>query len=234
MMRVIAGCLLMLLIGFAYGVISYRGQIFPFALMRRLVHPMTFVPPRESLYGTRVDMLGRFQEYGRVLMIGDSLTEWGRWSAMFPCESIVNHGITGETTTGALARVDAALAVGANSIFVMLGINDLDYLDTSESIVTRYILLLEKFKRTEANIFVQSILKVNRDQKLNDRISAINVRLSFYCKEAGCKFIDLNTAMAESGSLDPRYTYDGVHLTAAGYDVWRVALMPYMQQCRAK
>lgn len=67
----------------------------------------------------------------RIVFLGDSLT-WGRYGGDFvteiaqrlPQHEIINSGESGNTTISLLNRLDAALALEPDGIFVMVGGND--------------------------------------------------------------------------------------------------------------
>jgi hypothetical protein len=52
--------------------------------------------------------------------------------------------------------------------------------------------------------------------------------LKEYAEKNGYAFIDLNPTLSPDGFLKDEYTYDGTHLTALGYTLWRDILAPYM------
>lgn len=52
------------------------------------------------------------------------------------------------------------------------------------------------------------------------RIVGLNGRLSAYAAQAGIPFVDLYSLMvADGGAINPKYSEDGVHPSAAGYAV---------------
>ena len=61
---------------------------------------------------------------GRVLFLGDSITEGGLWGDLFPELPTTNRGIGGEATYDLLERVDAAIN-DPLAVSLMIGTNDL-------------------------------------------------------------------------------------------------------------
>ena len=81
-------------------------------------------------------------------------------------------------------------------------------------------------------LLVCSILPINEDlmgMKRNDKVNALNERIREQCSAMGVSFIDVHAGMMDhEGQLDPRYTYDGIHLNGDGYLVWKHALLPFL------
>jgi lysophospholipase L1-like esterase len=42
------------------------------------------------------------------------------------------------------------------------------------------------------------------------------------------RFFDLNAILADGEALDPRNSFDGLHLNARGYMLWTAALAPVL------
>lgn len=45
----------------------------------------------------------------------------------------------------------------------------------------------------------------------------------------GLTFIDIWSGMQRNGELPEEYTFDGIHLKAAGYAVWIEKIRPYVK-----
>ncbi|MCI5118308.1 MAG: hypothetical protein D3913_10180 [Candidatus Electrothrix sp. LOE1_4_5] len=66
-----------------------------------------------------------------LLMLGDSLVEWGDWEALLPEIEVINRGIAGEHTeelsTRLVNEIDRVLAVRSEPeyILIMTGTNNL-------------------------------------------------------------------------------------------------------------
>jgi lysophospholipase L1-like esterase len=75
---------------------------------------------------------------------------------------------------------------------------------------------------------VQSTLftNVRRSDVVNSHILQLNQELKAYCGAGNCEYVDLNAALSRDGVLDSRFSYDGVHLNAAGYGTWVEIIKP--------
>src|SRR5690606_15467123 len=77
-------------------------------------------------------------------------------------------------------------------------------------------------------IYLQTLLptnssfgKLKNHYNKEERIKSINTALQKMAQSEGCTLIDLHTHFAnDEGQLKQEYTWDGVHLTPAGYAKW--------------
>lgn len=164
-----------------------------------------------------------------VVMIGDSLTDHAEWGELFPGISIVNRGVTGDTTRGVLNRMDSISSTRANKAFVMIGINDLTQKESTEDVFSNYEEIITELKSNGITPFVQStILAGDSKKELNEMIEALNCQLEALSQREGLVFIDLNRGLTKDGSLDKSFSVDDVHLNGEGYLVWKRSIEEYV------
>jgi lysophospholipase L1-like esterase len=178
-----------------------------------------------------------------TVLAGDSISLWFPNDLLPLNRAWLNQGISGETSTGLLKRLDLLDSTKPETIFVMIGINDLirgaddsTVLDNEEQIV-RYL----NDEHPQSQIVVQSILPhagkqvtwEGRDRLLsisNSRIRALNKELKAIADAEDVYFLDLYPLFADAdGNLRPELTTDGLHLSPKGYQVWSTALQLYSQ-----
>ncbi|WP_282015702.1 GDSL-type esterase/lipase family protein [Marinifilum flexuosum] len=167
----------------------------------------------------------------KITFLGDSLTCAGRWDDFFPNHDVFNHGVPGEKSNEILLRLPGMLDEKPDVLFVMMGINDLgDGIETT-LIIENYSKLIKQVRKA-ANIkmVVQSVLPVNfhlfsTDAFDSEKIRDINKLLKSLCEEENITFVDLYSSFSTySNELMREYTYDGLHLNDAGYQVWKNCL----------
>jgi len=171
----------------------------------------------------RLSLFAELLEHRDIVMLGDSITARGEWAEFFPGASIANRGISGDTTTGILSRLDQITDIKPKAVFIMAGINDLVLGESTSKIILNYQKIISTLSDAGANVVVQSTLYVSKKSRLpnNSKIFTINENLKDYCSTKNeCEFIDLNTSMSPKGILDQNYTGDGIHLTGKGYIAW--------------
>ena len=177
------------------------------------------------------------------VLAGDSLSMW------FPTKLLpinrfwLNQGISGETSVGLLKRLQLFDRTVPDTVFVMIGINDLLRGASDEGILDnqRQIIRDLRWAHPKAQVVVQSILPhsgeqatwENRDRLLaipNSRIRAINRRLKEIASSENVLYLDLYPLFADAdGNLPTELSTDGLHLNDQGYLVWRSALQLFSQ-----
>lgn len=193
-------------------------------LMRRLVKDRMGATRRRHFEAVPVPK-------GRVLFLGDSITEGGLWSDLFPDLPTTNRGIGGEATYDLLERVDATIN-DPLAVSLMIGTNDLhgprENRDTAQ-IVDRIDEIVRRIRAAapDALLLVNSILP--RTEHFADKLRAVNIGYRQVAERHGAEYVDLWPAFADdSGAVKQGLTRDNLHLTPAGYLAWADVLRPYL------
>ncbi|MEG4576442.1 SGNH/GDSL hydrolase family protein [Microcoleus sp. N3A4] len=177
------------------------------------------------------------------VLAGDSLSMWFPTKLLPPDQIWLNQGISGETSVGLLKRLQLFDRTVPDTVFVMIGINDLLRGASDEGILDnqRQIIRDLRWAHPKAQVVVQSILPhsgeqatwENRDRLLaipNSRIRAINRRLKEIASSENVLYLDLQPLFADAdGNLSTELSTDGLHLNDRGYLVWRSALQLFGQ-----
>ena len=161
-----------------------------------------------------------------IVFLGNSLTEHGKWSEFFKNSNIKNRGIGGDVTEGILKRLSPILKGKPAKIFLMIGVNDLLF-HSPETAIGFYNEIVQKIKAESPNtkLFLQSLLPVNEQVKSmpiqNSDILKLNQGIEKIARAEGLIFINLHPEFLDSkGRLDEKFTKDGIHLDANGYQLW--------------
>lgn len=167
---------------------------------------------------------------GKIVFLGNSITEGGKWKQLLKDSTVINRGISGDNTFGAMARIDEIIKLKPSSLFVLIGTNDLSKKIPDEAILENIFSIISKVKAgsPKTKIFIQSILPVNETverfpQQFNNsnHINTINDQLARYASRMRYTYVDLYSKFIDTqGKLDVKYTYDGLHLNAVGYQHW--------------
>lgn len=166
---------------------------------------------------------------GDVVMLGDSITDGGRWEELFPEISIKNRGIPGDTTTGVLARMAHIVAAKPAAVFLKIGTNDLTRVPQRAVSYQQYRQIIATIQSGSPNtdIYVQSLLP--RSVQFREEVEAYNEEIRALADELNVTYIDLYPAfLAADGSLRDELTRDELHLTGEGYQLWQALLEPSM------
>jgi lysophospholipase L1-like esterase len=180
-----------------------------------------------------------FHKERGVLLLGDSLTAYGPWSGLSSCPYVINKGLPGWTTSGIAALAPAWLHPRPpNGVFIQGGINDLLYGLSEDGITSAIRKVAQLYSDAGARVFVTSLFPVARGYgppDLNDRIVSVNRSLASTPNTA-VLFVNVHASLADQqGYLRERFTTDGLHLSADGYEVWRDAIPNHIREnCQTK
>jgi lysophospholipase L1-like esterase len=179
-----------------------------------------------------------------TILAGDSISLWFPSNLLPTGRTWLNQAISGDTSSGLLKRLSFFDQTRPETIFVMIGINDLLREETSDQTIVenqRQIIQDLDKNHPDAQIVLQSILPhakesnwEGRERLLNvsnQRIKELNRQLEQIAREEGVYFLDLYPLFANpDGDLRPELSTDGLHLSSLGYQTWGVALQVYSRE----
>lgn len=167
---------------------------------------------------------------GRVMMVGNSITEGGNWKRLLADTTVVNRGVSGDITFGLLQRVDDIIERKPSKLFLLIGINDLSKKIPEEVVLQNILTFVRQVqgRSGSSQIFVQSLLPVNPSFKnfpagynVGEAINTINQQLQKIAARFNFTFVDLHAAFIDKdGYLQAQYSNDGLHLNEIGYQRW--------------
>jgi len=167
---------------------------------------------------------------GKILFLGNSITEGANWKKLLKDSSVVNRGISGDVTFGVLNRLDEVVRYKPSKLFLLIGVNDLSRNTPNAIIIQNIFAIVGKIHAGSPKtiIYVQSILPVNPSHKdFNVRfnkqkdIEEINGQLAKYSEALKYTYVNLfNHFLDDKFHMNLKFTYDGLHLNAAGYANW--------------
>ncbi|CAN5205283.1 hypothetical protein BH09ACT3_BH09ACT3_10350 [soil metagenome] len=169
----------------------------------------------------------------RVVFLGDSITADGDWSGWFPELEAINLGVSGDGTDQLLGRLAEVVAADPDEVVLLIGTNDLGQRLSVEHLVRNIQSIMVDLRRDlpGARLLLQSILP--RGREFADRIQEANIHLRQFAATVHAQYLDLWPTMAlEDGELNPEYSEDRLHLTAAGYQAWLSELRPALERLR--
>jgi lysophospholipase L1-like esterase len=168
---------------------------------------------------------------GRIIMVGNSITEGGNWKVLLKDTTVVNRGISGDVTFGVLNRLKEITDRQPSKLFLLIGVNDLSRNTPDEVIIENIFMIVGKIHSQSpiTAIYVQSILPTNESFKnlfkpflgKTEHITTINGQLKKYAEKLKYTYVDLHSQFLDvDGRMESKYTGDGLHLNATGYDHW--------------
>ena len=167
--------------------------------------------------------------FGDIVFIGNSITEQGRdWGEKLNKKNVRNRGIAGDVTEGVLLRLDEILYYKPETVFLLIGINDLFNLQYQKGVPSAAYVANNIIKITDiihkgspkTKIYLQTILPTS-DDAMADHINEVNAIIRMYEKDSEYEIIDLfEEFVNENGLIKANLTSDGTHLNELGYKVW--------------
>lgn len=204
--------------------------IFPFTLVSQAQEIDSLKRP--TIYRAQVALHQAFKKSNKDLVfLGNSITFWADWAELVPNhKQLKNRGIPGDNSFGVLERLDDILSGKPRMLFLMIGINDLAQ-GIPENILLGNIKRITKRTKEmspKTALIIQSILPTNKSfntlndhYKVQDRLPVINEKLKSLAEDQNVQYLDLYVHFINSeGLLKKEFSWDGVHLTLAGYQQW--------------
>lgn len=183
---------------------------------------------------SQFEVLNQNLEKGRIVFLGDSITDRFRVNEFFNDNKVLNRGIDADVTEGILMRLeDTVLNLNPSKIFIMIGTNDIYRGLSKKEIIDNYkkIIKITKKNVPQTEIFIQSILMTGKVENYRDNgfIMEINYELKNLASQNNLVFIDLNKLFVdEEGYLNPKYSEDGLHLKGEAYQIWSDEIRKYL------
>jgi lysophospholipase L1-like esterase len=169
---------------------------------------------------------------GKIIFLGNSITEFGDWQKLLNDSTVINRGIAGDNTFGVLARLEDVINREPSKLFIKIGINDVSQNIPVEIIVKNISTIIKsvKAKSPMTKIYIHSILPTNDNVKneypdaynKNDIVNLINRQLKKQAEKYNIIYIDINKIFSDKyGKLDIKYAdSDGLHLNDFAYKTW--------------
>lgn len=178
-----------------------------------------------------------------TVLLGDSLSLWFPTELLPSDRTWLNQGISGENSAGLLKRLNFLDETKPQTIFLMVGVNDLIKGVPADQVVANLRQTVQTLKEKHPNteIVLQALLPhggeratvADREAVLkvsNEQIFKLNQQIATIAQEEQVFFLNLYPLFADSdGLLRQDLSTDGLHLNREGYNVWRTALTVFSQ-----
>ena len=159
-------------------------------------------------------------ETQEICFIGDSLV--ARWDLQesFPSNIVYNYGKSG-------AHIDLISdykgKFSGKTVVVLIGTNDLSSMSNDQlaDFCQRYILAVKELGA--AHTYILSVPPRNfkgDSPSLNDIIISFNSIIRSKADDhPSFTYVDIHPALCRDGSINPEYSFDGLHLNIYGYQI---------------
>ncbi|MDR2275396.1 MAG: GDSL-type esterase/lipase family protein [Sphingobacterium sp.] len=171
-----------------------------------------------------------------ILFVGSSTIEnWKTLKNDFSDQAVLNRGVSGTKTIDLYTYRDRLITpYRAKQIFIYEGDNDIGLGWSTDRIVAQFATLFGEIRKTKprAEIIYISIKPSPRRLKDKIQIEEVNTKIKEFLKQQPqTGYADVYTEMLNvNGDLVPAYyREDGLHLTAAGYNIWKDVISRFMK-----
>lgn len=166
---------------------------------------------------------------GDIVFVGDSHIERFLLNEYFPCRKVRNRGIGSNTTVQVLARLDSILIHKPAKLFIQIGINDLSFGYSADSVYSNAIRIINRSRTAKTVPYLISVFPITGPERyLNEAIVQLNNKLSAYCSTSNILFIDMTSLLSKNSELDSDLTTDSCHLKSNGYTLLKKEIEQYI------
>jgi lysophospholipase L1-like esterase len=168
-------------------------------------------------------------EPGRVVFLGDSITDFWKLPTSFPGKPYVNRGISGQVTSQMLVRMyPDVIDLKPAAVALLAGTNDIARNNgpTTAAMIQENVMAITELAQAHGiKVILCSVTPIadyGRAKMSEGRppadILKINAWMKAYAARAGAIYCDYFSALAdENGALKPNISMDGLHPNDAGY-----------------
>lgn len=179
-----------------------------------------------------------------IVFIGDSITQGFEftgelWQASFAPYKVFNAGISSDRFQHILYRIqNGQLAFHPKLVVLNCGVNNLT-MNSTDQIAQGILQVIDAIHREspESRVLLLGVFPAGRmaNMKVRQKILAINEQLTQFGKLPLVTYADIGEIFIEkTGFLTEQISYDAVHLTRKGYELWSEALKPLLTKILSK
>jgi len=175
-----------------------------------------------------------YQPYTRFLeeMIRDTIAKMRKSVRL----QVINKGLNGDLTEGMLSQIDRdVLQLSPSDIIILGGTNDIGWGIPVTEIYSNLEGMYDKVILHGVRLIACAVPSIlGYDSLIPPRVR-LNRMIHGYCEAKGVKYVDLFSATADTATqrLSPKYSNDGLHLSADGYrkvaeTIFKEAFLPFI------
>jgi lysophospholipase L1-like esterase len=176
-----------------------------------------------------------------IIFLGADLIEGANWSELLENPHIKNRGVYAQKLVDMRRRLPEALAAKPVKIFIAAGYPDLVAGMSPDMVTKEYAALLQAIRKKlpKVRLYIHSLTPIlsnlsrDRDKVKTEHILILNGKLKDLAQKFETYYIDLFGSLVgsqETNEIDPKYSDDGIHLSAAAYTRWKALIEQYVKE----
>jgi lysophospholipase L1-like esterase len=174
---------------------------------------------RASSYHHRKELLLSYPTKKRaVVFVGDSHVQFNEWSEMLDYPNILNRGISGESTEQLKQRMGSIASRHPEKMFIIAGTNDILGGVKTKKTLRNFDDMLSTIqkKSPETEVYVCAIFPTIWEPATE--VSELNAAIMGLARKYHYTFLDTFTPLLLNNTINPAFTWDGIHLNTKGYE----------------
>ena len=185
-------------------------------------------------------------ESGRVVFLGDSITDIWKLATFFPGKPYVNRGISGQVTSQMLVRMyPDVIDLKPAAVVLLAGTNDIARNNgpTTAAMIQENVMAITELAQAHGiKVILCSVTPIadyGRAKMSEVRppadILKINTWMKTYAAKVGAIYCDYFSSLAdENGAMKPGISMDGLHPTDAGFKLMAPVVQAAIDQALGK
>lgn len=181
-----------------------------------------------------------------IVFYGDSITDYYDLEKYYKNIPVINSGTAGYQTKNLLSDIDKSVVqYNPSKVFILIGTNDIAFTNLDDEEIADNIIAIAtkiKEKRPNAQIFIESIYPISKEDndlinlemvnvRDNKRIKNINSLVKEMCDKEKYVYIDLYEKLVnKDDNLNLEYAADGLHINDKGYKYITKELLKYIYE----
>lgn len=178
-------------------------------------------------YFYRIELFAIEKVQKNIVMLGNSLTEFGQWDRILERADVANRGIGSDITEGYINRMNYVFNLEPKICFIEGGVNDLGRKVPQDTIIRNLAILIDTLVGKgiipvlNAVTYLANNYTAHDPKTFNSRVKRLNRAIRMLAKQKKAKLIDLNPKISDGSFLIKRYAIeDGIHYTEETYSLW--------------
>lgn len=169
-----------------------------------------------------------FKGQKNIVLFGNSLTACVDWKDLLNRNDVATRGISGDISSGLLARMNYIIDLKPKICFIEGGINDIKENIPNDTIIKNLTSIIDTFLKCDIKPVITTVTLLAQKydaenvNEINIQIKHLNQQILNLAKNKRFIVIDLNHYVSNKNFLNSEYVIkDGLHFSDKTYMIWK-------------